>query len=153
MIALYMPMQPSSKMPMMALSSLSWSARARPSSTSAVLGRAGSGRTWLASCSMRPDSIQAAMPSRNQESVPSTVHSEEYSRFIFVSPPLRFSRPTRPGHSGAKFAIVRTGPRWVRSPASTWWLYCQFAVATISGASGGICLNTSMPIRWERMKP
>ena len=48
---------------------------------------------------------------------------------------------------------VRIGPRWVRSPGRTWWLYCQLAVATISGASAGMSRNTSMPIRWERMKP
>ncbi len=41
----------------------------------------------------------------------------------------------------------------MRSPARTWWLYCQFAVATMSGASGGMSLKTSMPMRWERMKP
>ena len=40
----------------------------------------------------------------------------------------------------------RIGPRWVRSPASTWWLYCHTASTTSSGASGGSRLNTSMPV-------
>ena len=77
MIALYMPMQPSSKMPMMALSRWSCSASARPSSTSGVVGREGRGRTWEASCSIVPVSSQVAIPSRNQASVPSTVHRLE----------------------------------------------------------------------------
>ena len=72
---------------------------------------------------------------------------------ILVSPALRLSIPTRPGQSPTKFATVRIGPRWVRSPASTWWLYCQTASATISGASGGIERNTSSPIRCELMNP
>ena len=52
--------------------------------------------------------------------------------------PFRLSIPTRPGHWPLQLAITRIGPRWLRRPASTWWLYCQMASATTSGASGGI---------------
>ncbi len=83
----------------------------------------------------------------------STLQIVEYSLPIFVRPALRPRRPTRPGQSGAKFAIVRIGPRWVRRPASTWWLYCQTASATMSGASAGMFLNTSRPMRWLLMNP
>ena len=61
--------------------------------------------------------------------------------------------PTSPGHVPSKLATVRIGPRCVRRPASTWWLYCQTASATISGASAGMHLNTSRPMRWLQMKP
>ncbi|CPU60864.1 Uncharacterised protein [Mycobacteroides abscessus] len=66
---------------------------------------------------------------------------------------MRPSSPTSPGQSPAKLAAVSTGPRCVRSPASTWWLYCHTASATTSGASGGIVANTSSPMRWELMNP
>ena len=61
--------------------------------------------------------------------------------------------PTRPGHSPLQFATVRIGPRCRRRPASTWWLYCQTASATMSGASRSIDAKTSMPMRWLEMKP
>ena len=48
---------------------------------------------------------------------------------------------------------MRIGPRWVRRPGSTWWEYCQLAIATTTGASGGTFLNSSMPSRWLLTKP
>ena len=71
----------------------------------------------------------------------------------FVMLALRPSSPTSPGQSPAKFATVRIGPRCVRSPASTWCEYCQFAIATMRGASSGMFLKTSRPMRWLEMKP
>ena len=64
MMALYMPMQPSSKMPMMAFSVCSCSASARPSSTSAVAGSSGRGLTWESSWVREPVSIQSVRPPR-----------------------------------------------------------------------------------------
>ena len=61
--------------------------------------------------------------------------------------------PTKPGHCPDQLATVRMGPRWLRRPAITWWLYCQTASATIRRAEGSIFANTSMPMRWLQMKP
>ena len=66
---------------------------------------------------------------------------------------LMLSSPTRPGHCPLQLATVRIGPRWARSPASTWWLYCQTASATISGASAGMPGTPPCPSRWLAMKP
>jgi hypothetical protein len=100
-----------------------------------------------------PVSTQLAMPSRKNRSVKSTDQIVEYSRPILVSPALSPSSPTRPGQVPSKLATVRIGPRWLRSPASTWWLYCHTASATISGASGGTVAKTCNPRRWLSMKP
>src|SRR5665811_2079835 len=87
---------------------------------------------------MVPVSSHERMPAWNHASEPSTVQMVEYGMFILVSPAFRPSSPTSPGQSPTKFATVRIGPRWVRSPARTWWLYCQTASATIRGASAGM---------------
>jgi hypothetical protein len=76
-IALYMPMQPSSKTPMMALSVRSWWASARPRSTSGPAASAGRSRTWLVSWTSSPVSSQVRSPSRAQSSVKSALHSTE----------------------------------------------------------------------------
>jgi hypothetical protein len=102
---------------------------------------------------MVPVSSHDRMPSSNHRSVPSTVQSVAYDRPILVSPALRPSSPDQPGQVPSKLATVSSGPRWVRRPASTWWLYCQTASATISGASSGMRVKTSSPIRWLLMKP
>ena len=39
---------------------------------------------------------------------------------ILVRQPFRLSMPTSPGHCPDQLATVRIGPRWSRSPASTW---------------------------------
>jgi len=62
-----------------------------------------------------------------------------------VRPALRFNMPTRPGHWPLQLATVRMGPWWVERPGKTWWLYCQTASATMSGAVLGILRKTSMP--------
>ena len=49
--------------------------------------------------------------------------------------------PTRPGHWPLQLATVRMGPRWWSRPGSTWWLYCQTASATTTGASGSMRLE------------
>ena len=77
MIALYMPMQPSSKTPMIALSRSSWSARARPRSACGPAGSAGESVTWAASCSIAPVSSHCRIPSRNHWSVKSTLQIVE----------------------------------------------------------------------------
>lgn len=71
-IALYMPMQPSSKTPMMAFSARSSAASASPSSFSGLSGSSGSGRTCDASCVIEPVSVHSSIPARNQSSVKST---------------------------------------------------------------------------------
>ena len=153
MIALYMPMQPSSKTPTMALSVSSCSASAMPSSRSGESGSAGSGRTCASSWVIRPVRTHSRSPSVKNRSVKSTDQVVAYSRPILVSPAFSPSSPTRPGQVPSKLATVSNGPRWLRSPASTWWLYCQTASATTSGASGGMVANTSSPRRWLSMNP
>ena len=44
-----------------------------------------------------------------------------------------------------QLARIRIGPRWRTRPARTWWLYCQTASATTSGASRWIAVKTSRP--------
>src|SRR5665213_4080585 len=65
---------------------------------------------------------------------------------------LRFNMPTNPGQVPLQLATVRIGPRWVDKPGRTWWLYCQTASATMSGALGSRWRKTSMPIFCESMK-
>ena len=154
MMALYMPMQPSSKMPTMALSVTSLSAMAWPSWSSGLeAGRAGRGCTWEASWTTLPASTHCLMPWRNNSSVKSTLQMVEYALPILVNDPFRLSRPTKPGQVPSKLATVRTGPLWERRPARTWWLYCQTVSATTKGASGGTWANTDIPMRWLSMKP
>ena len=153
MIALYIPMQPSSKTPMMAFSRMSWAASAPPRSTSGPSPRSSRSRTWPVSWTTLPVSSQVLSPSRAQSSVKSSLHSAEWATPALVRLPIRFSIPTRPGHWPLQFATTRIGPRWLRRPASTWWLYCHTASTTTTGASGGMALNTSIPIRWPSMKP
>ena len=61
--------------------------------------------------------------------------------------------PTSPGHSPLQLRTVRIGPSRSSRPGSTWWLYCQTASATTTGASRGISRNTSSPIFWLSMNP
>ncbi len=77
MMALYMPMQPSSKTPMIAFSSRSCRASAVPSSVSGSFGSGGRGRTWLLSWVSSPVSSQVRSPSRAQVSVKSGLHRTE----------------------------------------------------------------------------
>ncbi len=110
-------------------------------------------RTCDVSCSTCPVSIHRAIAESANESVRSSPQTVLYARPIFVSDALMFSIPTRPGHWPLQLATVRIGPRWRRSPGRTWWLYCQTASATTSGASRSMPAKTSMPIRWLEMKP
>ena len=79
MIALYIPMQPSSKTPMIAFSRCSWAASARPRSTSGPLPTSSRSRTWLVSWDSAPVSSQVRRPSRAQSSVKSSLHSAEWA--------------------------------------------------------------------------
>ena len=154
MMALYIPMQPSSNTPMMALSVRSWRARAEPSWTSAAEASSGGRlRTWRWSWTSFPVVSQVRRQSTAQSSVKSSLQSSEWSTPALVRLPARFSSPTRPGKSPAQFATTRMGPWCDRSPARTWWLYCQTASTTTTGALTGTSLNTAMPIRWLSMKP
>ena len=120
-MALYMPMQPSSKTPMMALSRRNCAGQARADCFSVrpgscELGRAG-GRGWRRA---RP----AARPSHARRPAQKVLVGEVLAperavaaRPALVSEPLRFSMPTRPGHSPLQFATVRIGPRCVMRPA------------------------------------
>ncbi len=76
-IALYMPMQPSSKTPMIAFSRRSWAASASPSCFSALSGSSGSAWTCESSCSIVPVVTHDRIASWNQASLPSTVHTVE----------------------------------------------------------------------------
>ena len=90
---------------------------------------------------------------RAQSSVKSSLHSVEWRTPALVRLAVRLSIPTSPGNSPLQLATSRIGPRWVRRPGSTWWLYCQTASTTTSGASGGSPLKTSIPARWLSMNP
>ncbi len=154
MMALNMPMQPSSKTPMMDLR------RRRSAATCRAIARAlagtralASGRTWLAACRTTPVLSQPARFFRKKSSVKSALQSVEYFTPALVREPLRLSMPTSPGAVPDQLATVRMGPRWDFSPARTWWEYCQTASATISGALGSSPAKIAMPSFWELMKP
>ena len=118
MMALYMPMQPSSKTPMMALSRRSSPASRLPSLLGlrrqlelAQAAARGSGR---AAPSRPPASVRR--PLRKNSSVKSSLHSVLYGTPALVSEAFRFSMPTRPGHCAAPVghrqdrALVRVQP-------------------------------------------
>jgi hypothetical protein len=113
MMALYMPMQPSSKTPMMALSRRNSAARRAPvSSARGGSLQAASGRTWLTSC--RTGSPPAIGAGREKEIVGEILAPQSgIGTPALVSEPFRFSIPTRPGHSPLQLATVRMGPRWL----------------------------------------
>ena len=154
MMALYMPMQPSSKMPMMAFSRASRWARALPRFRSAegILTFL-SGVTCLVGCRTSPLRSQRCRPSTKNSSVKSSLQSVEYFFPALVSEAFRLSMPTRPGHVPDQLATVRIGPLCESSPARTWCEYCQTASATISLASGSMPANTHRPSFCEPMKP
>ena len=118
MMALYMPMQPSSKMPMIALSRCSSRRQAaaqflglRRQLELAQRARRGSHRASPS----RPAS-HLRRPLRKNSSVKSSLHSVLYVTPALVSDPFRFSMPTRPGHCAAPVrhrqdrALVRVEP-------------------------------------------
>ncbi len=114
MMALYMPMQPSSKTPIMALFRRNSTARRTPvSSARGGSLQAESGRTWLASCITGSPASQRRKPERKNSSVKSALHSVLYATPALVSEAFKFSIPTRPGHSPLQLATVRIGPRWL----------------------------------------
>jgi len=120
MMALYMPMQPSSRIPMMALCCLSWAARASPRRRSAAgISTFLSGRTWLVSCLTRPFSNHLRRARRNSGAAKSSAQRVEYFLPALVSEAFRLSIPTSPGHVPDQLATVRIGPLWLNSPAST----------------------------------
>ena len=95
-------------------------------------------RSWTCdkSCVICPVFNHSSKPFRKNSSVKSRLQIDEYARPALVSDPFRFRSPTSPGHCPDQFATVKIGPLWLRSPGSTWWLYCHAAVANTSFASG-----------------
>ena len=152
---LYMPMQPSSKTPMMAFSVRICLARAAAKSRSGrPTATADSGRACGVGWDTVPPVSHRRRPALKASSVKSSLHRVEYRTPALVSDPFRFSMPTSPGHVPDQLATVRIGPRWARSPASRWWLYCQTDSATTSGASGSTpAAKTAMPCFWLLMNP
>jgi len=110
MMALYIPMQPSSKTPMMDLrrrrSSAIRFATDRAFGGSAVRE---SGRTWLVLSLTVPVVSQDWRPSQKNSSVKSSLHKVEYFTPALVREPLRFNMPTSPGHVPLQLATVRIG--------------------------------------------
>ena len=121
MMALYIPMQPSSKTPRIALSR--WRLAASLLASLHGTGRADwnalKGRTWLVSCAQRFAMQPPAETLRKKSSVKSRSTASCNFTPALVSDPLRFSMPTRPGHSPLQLATVRMGPRCVYRPCST----------------------------------
>ena len=158
MMALYMPMQPSSNTPMIAFSALNRRANSLPVAMASANSWASSllgwnSRTWDVSCLTLPLASQRRSSRRNGLSSNVSLHSEENAMPARVMEPLRLSIPTRPGHVPLQLATVRIGPSCVSRPWRIWWLYCQAASATTSGASLGMRRNTSMPCFWLSMNP
>ena len=117
---MYMPMHPSSKMPMMAFSRRSCLARAAPRRRSAAgILTFLSGVTCFVECRTEPVSSHLLRAFRNASSVKSSLHKVEYFFPALVRLALRLSIPTRPGHCPDQLATVRIGPLWLNSPEST----------------------------------
>jgi hypothetical protein len=99
MMALYMPMQPSSKTPRIAMRS----AQSRRSPHRHAHGRASpergwkSRRTWRVVVDRGPRAATAQAP-RKKASSNVLAPERAYATPAFVSEPLRLRRPTRPGH-------------------------------------------------------
>ncbi len=111
MMALYIPMHPSSKIPMIALSRRKSCASLVPNS--AAFGgtwNSPSAWTWLVSCFTVSPASHFLSPPRKYSSVKSSLHNVLYSIPAFVIEALRFNIPTRPGHCPLQFATVRIGP-------------------------------------------
>jgi hypothetical protein len=104
-------------------------------------------------CETTPVSSQAARPFTKKGSVKSSLQRVEYLTPALVREPFRFSMPTSPGQRPLQLATVRTGPRWVRRPGSTWCEYCHTASATMRGADGSILEKISIPSFCDPMKP
>ena len=112
MMALYIPMQPSSKTPMIALRLFSALARPTPSFRSASGSFATSSAwTWLRSWSILPSRIHCFNPLTKNGSSKSLLQMVENLTPAFSRLPFRFSIPTSPGHCPDQFATVRIGPR------------------------------------------
>src|SRR3984893_516915 len=147
MIALYIPIQPSSKIPMIAFSSWSFRAIFSPN----FLDAPGTFvslyfTTCEASCFTFPSSSHSRSFRVKYLSLNSSLQRVLYCTPAFVRLPFRFNNPTKPGQVPLQFATVRIGPLCDDNPPSRCWLYCQTASATTSGAFRGIDLNTRKPI-------
>ncbi len=157
MMPLYIPMHPSSKIPMMACRSR----RSRPSSAPRVAATwrapphfsGSNGRTWLRSWSMRPSVSHCASARRANASSNASLQTVLYGMPAFVSDPFRFSMPTRPGHWPLQLASVRIGARCRVRPASTWLVYCHTASTTTIGMAGSMVRKAAMPAAWLSRKP
>ena len=117
MMALYMPMQPSSKTPMIALPRRNSPASRLPSS-SALAGSWNwlSARAWLTSCCTVSPASHLRKPLRKNSSVKSSLHNVLYVMPALVIDAFRFSMPTSPGHWPLQLATVRIGPLCVYRP-------------------------------------
>src|SRR5690348_7523444 len=107
MIALNMPMQPSSNTPMMAFSRCSCAASASPSFASfPPTFTSLNGMTCSVLCLHAPVDSHLLSFDVKYPSVKSSLQSVEYSTPALVSEPLRLSMPTSPGQVPDQFATV-----------------------------------------------
>ena len=154
MIALNMPMQPSSNTPMIAF----WVCNSDASFWPVASHDEGMlilriGITWAVVCLTFPVASQVFSFFMNLLSEKSSAQSVLNLTPALVREPFRLSIPTSPGHCPDQLATVRIGPRWVSNPGSTWWEYCQTASATMIGISGSMDAKTSIPFFWESINP
>jgi hypothetical protein len=154
MIALYIPMQPSSNTPMIAFPE-----RKRRAIFSPYF-RAAEGiltslnfKTCEVSCFTFPFWSHSRRFLIKNLSLKSSLQRVLYFTPALVRLPFKFSNPTKPGHVPLQFAAVSIGPWCEMRPPSRCCVYCQTASAATSGASCGIDLNTRKPIFWESMNP
>ena len=154
MIALYIPMQPSSKTPMIERRSRR-SAAMLPARTLALAGTEEGSNGRTCGVGWRTDPVSSHVPSRLRKASSSNVSLQrvECRTPALAREALRLRSPTSPGQVPDQLATVRIGPRWPLSPARMWCEYCQTASATMSGASGSIPAKTAIPSFWELMKP
>ena len=152
MIALYIPMQPSSKTPRMAWSRCSASPSSAPRAP--ILGVVSVERPVLD----RPRVARVVVDAPLREPLRAAPRARSRPRSPRSRSCCTGCRPWSASRSGS---ACRRGPATRRSswrasgsgrgassgPARTWLVYCHTASATTSGASGSILRKTSMPAR------
>src|SRR6267154_1950819 len=106
-----MPMQPSSKMPMIAFPDrnrraiFSPTLREEPGTLASL-----NFRTCEVSCLTFPSSSHSRSFLVKNLSVNSSLQRELYFTPALVSDPFKFNKPTKPGHVPLQFATVKIGP-------------------------------------------
>src|SRR5437667_384304 len=135
MIALYIPMHPSSNTPRIAFPERKRRAIFSPYFLAAEgILTSLNFTTCEVSCFTFPFWSHSPRFLTKNLSLKSSLQRVLYFTPALVRIPFRFSKPTIPGHVPLQFAVVSIGPRWERRPPSRCWLYCQTASATTSGA-------------------